>query len=207
VALGPLCPARSAAPGAEQVLARAEERFRSLTDYQCVAEVSARAGSKTESGSCRLWFKSPRMLRIHVLRGKERGSQVAVDEEGTLRGRKGGLLKPLVKKLRWTDKRLYSIRGALMTDLVWGSLFAKWRERASIPGARCSMSQPARDACYELSQTYTEGDRRFRVVYRIEPDSWLLTEGRLYEDDVEVERVAFRDIRINTGIEDDWFGF
>jgi outer membrane lipoprotein-sorting protein len=195
-------------PGAEQILARAEERFGALADYQVLAEGFARVGDKTEAGSCRLWFKSPKMLRVHVLKGRDRGSQVALDRAGVLRGRKGGILKAIVKRLDWKDKRLYSIRGAPLTDMVWGTLYAKWRDRTIRYGARCSVVRLAgQESPYELVQTFVQDGKRMRVVYRIDPATWLMTEGQFFEDEVEVERISFKEIRLNTGVGDDWFGF
>src|SRR4051812_37196775 len=91
----------AAAPGltAEQEFTREEERFRSLSDYECVAEAESRAGSKSESGAYHLWYRSPGLLRVHVDRGRSSGSDVLVDARGRITARKGGLLRPFTAHL------------------------------------------------------------------------------------------------------------
>src|ERR1043165_8778787 len=58
---------------AAEVIARGEERFRKLTDYECVVEIEARQGARVESGEGQFWFKQPRLLRLHVIRGSGKG--------------------------------------------------------------------------------------------------------------------------------------
>jgi hypothetical protein len=52
---------------------------------------------------------------------------------------------------------------------------------------------------------YSEQGRRYREVYRIDPHLWVMLEGRVYEDDVLVDHVRFRDIHLDTGVKDSWF--
>ena len=203
----PLRNVAAAAPTtAEDVIHRAEERFRQLTDYDCLADTDSRAGKKTASGTYRLWFKKPEMVRIRVIKGGHRGSEVAVDSAGKVRGREGGLLKAFVVGLSKTDRRLQSIRGVSITQLDWGNFYRGYREGAARPGARVTLAPHTGDANpYEVTVTYPQEGKRVREVYRVDPARWVLLEADVFEDEVRVDHILFRDINLDTGVADKWF--
>lgn len=190
---------------ADDVIRRAEQRFAQLTDYECLADTDSRAGKKTAAGTYHLWFKKPEMLRLQVVRGDHRNSEVAVDRDGNVRGREGGLLKPFVVGLKKTDRRLRSIRGVTITQLDWGTFYRNYRAAAAQPGAKTELIRRPGSTLYEVAVTYTQGGTVMRQVYRIDPNRWVLIEADVFEDVVRVDHILFRDIRINTGIGDRWF--
>ena len=193
-------------PRPEEVLRRAEERFQTLQDYECLADTDATLGKKRDAGTYRIWFKKPHMLRVRVIRGKHRGSEVAQDARGAVRGHEGGLLKPIVIRLSPTDKRLRGLRGLPVTEIDWGSFYAKCRERAGRPGARLALApRPSSEAPYELVVTYLDQGTAVREVYRIDPQRWVMSEGEVFEDGMRVDHIVFRDIRLDTGVAEKWF--
>lgn len=193
-------------PTADDVIHRAEERFRQLTDYDCLADTDSRAGKKTASGTYHLWFKKPEMVRIRVIQGGHRGSEVAVDRDGKVRGREGGLLKPFVVGLSKTDGRLKSIRGVSITQLDWGTFYRGYHEAAARPGARITLTPPAGSAgSYEVTVAFPQDGKRVREVYRIDPARWTLVEADVFEDETRVDHILFRDVKLDTGLEDRWF--
>ena len=191
----------------EAVLRRAEERFRSLTDYRCRATLESQSGKKREVGEYQVWVKLPGMLRVHVDRGRGRGSDIAMARDGSIRGRKGGLLKAFVMGLDADDKRLRSIRGNPVTEFDWGSFYRKLRAHAALPGARLTLEpRPANTAApYVLVVTYSEGGKNYREFTRIDPSLWVMVSGDVYEGVVLVDHVEFRDIHFNTGLTDGFF--
>lgn len=190
----------------DEVLALAERRFQSVTDYQCVADAETRLGNKTSAGTYQVWFKKPAMLRTRVLRGNHRGSEVAMDREGQVRGRKGGILKAFVVRLSADDKRLRNLRGVPVTELDWGSFYRKCRERSTRPGARMTLAPRASpDLPYEVVVTYPTEGNRMREVYRIDPKLHVLVEGDIFENEVRVDHIAFREIQLDTGLSDGTF--
>jgi outer membrane lipoprotein-sorting protein len=188
------------------VIERAEERFRQLRDYECLVALESRRGEKVESGESRFWFKQPRMMRVQVLRGSRKGSVMAMDGSGQIRGRKTGILSGIVKKLKPTDTRLKSLRGSSVLTMDWGSLYHRFRENAARPGARSALA-PRDDASapYEVVVSYTEDGKPVREVYAIDPAQWVLVSGTVYEGDTRVEQVSFREIRLDTGKPDSFF--
>lgn len=202
-------PARGEEPlTAEDVLRRVEERLKALKDYECEVETDSRLGEKREVVRMRLWAKQPAMLRVKVLEGKERGSEICIGPSGKIKGRKGGIFKAFVLSLEPDDSRMKSLRGLPLTALEWsGSL--KWlREKAAVPEAMLSLtSRPEATGPYEVVVVYREGERVLREAYRFDPDLWILTEGEIYENELLVDRVVFRNVRLNPGLEEQWFRF
>lgn len=199
-----LAPA-AAAESAESVLARAENRYAAIKDFECLVESETRKGKKQEGGTFHFWYRKPAMLRIHVVKGKTRGSDLVIDEAGKVRGRKGGLLKPFVISLSANDKRLRNIRGFPVTDLHWGAFYRKLREAAARPGARLTLSDRSGADPYHLTLRYVDEGKQIREEYYIHPEHWVLVRADSFEDEVCVDRVVFRDIRLDPGLEPKFF--
>src|ERR1051325_11043556 len=139
LALLMLCALRARAAeavSAASVMQRGEERFRGLTDYECMVDLESRLGTRVEACTCQFWFKQPRMLRVKILRGSKKGSQVAGDSSGQIRGSKGGILGLIVKRMKSNDSRLLTIRGTSMMTLDWGSFFLRYHAAALRPDAK-----------------------------------------------------------------------
>lgn len=189
----------------DEVIRRAEERYAQLTDYDCLADTDSRAGKKTASGTYHLWFKKPGMIRIRVIQGGHRGSEVAVDRDGKVRGREGGLLRPFVVGLSKSDRRLQSIRGVSITQLDWGSFYRGYHAAAARPGAHASVALPAPNGPYEVTVTYPDAGKRVREVYRVDPVRWILVEADIFEDETRVDHILFREVNLDPGLTDSWF--
>lgn len=190
----------------DDVLRRAEERFAGLTDYECLAEADTTAGENRNTGTYRIWFKKPHLLRIQVLRGRNRGSTVAQGPDGQFRGRKGGLLKPFVVRLKSDDSRLRSIRDMPVADIDWGTFYRKCRERMARPGARTELATRAgADAPYQLILRYHDAGKAVREHYWIDAKLWGMVGGDMFEDDQRVDHISFSEIRLDTGVADGWF--
>ncbi len=190
----------------EAVLARAEATFRDLQDYECVVESEARKGKRHEFCVQRLWFKKPLQMRLRVLRGDHRGSEVALDANRKVRGHAGGILKPLVLGVRFNDSRLKSLRGHHFSELNWGAFYTTYRQHAALPQARAVLSRrTSSDAPYEIVLTYTRDGHATREYYRFDPRLWVLLEHDMYEDEVHVDHTRFSEIRLNPGLKDSWF--
>jgi len=191
---------------AADVIERGEERFRTLQDYHCKVELEAKKGSRVETGTCQFWFKQPRMLRLKVNRGSKKGCEVAVDSAGQVRGHQGGLFKSIIRRMKSTDSRLLTIRGTSMMGLDWGSFFLKYHAAALRPGASVTLGpRIGPEAPYQVQVSYPDRGMRIREVYSLGASGWTIIEGAIFEDEVRVEHVTFQEIKLDTGLTDDWF--
>lgn len=188
------------------VIARGEERFRSLQDYQCHVDIMTRLGSKVVEGSGEFSFKQPRMLRLRVTRGPGKNSEVAVDAGGQIRGRERGLLSFVVKKLKAGDRRLSTIRGTSMLELDWGSFYLRYHAAALRPDASITLApHPDPNAPYQVVVSYPDLGKSVREVYSLDAHQWTVVEGALYENNTLMEHVVFRDVKLDTGLTDAYF--
>jgi outer membrane lipoprotein-sorting protein len=192
--------------GPEAILQRVDRQFGTLRDYECLVDTDCRAGSKQESRSFRLWYKQPGMLRARVLRGRSSGSEVVITSDGTIRGRKGGLLKPIVVRLSPDDGRIRNLRGIPISEFLWNVFYHRYSERAALPGARMILL-PRQDSAapYEISLTYSDQGRPMREVLRVDPAGWFLRELEIFDGSACVDRAVFHDWKMNPGLKDNWF--
>src|SRR3712207_849069 len=78
---------------------RLQARFEQMDECECVRRTETRRAGRVEAGAPRLWFRRPGLLRLRVLKGRRRGSELVLGPDGALRGRRGGLLKPFTRRL------------------------------------------------------------------------------------------------------------
>jgi hypothetical protein len=146
------------------------------------------------------------MLRVKVVHGAKKGSEVAMDSTGQIRAHAGGVLSPVVQRLKPADQRLRNVRGVSLMEMDWGSFYGKFRERSARPDARVTLApHPDPNAPYALTLTYSEGGKPMRELYAIDPHDWFMVEGDVYEAGARVDHVLFRDVKLNPGLKDSWF--
>ncbi len=210
-----LIAAATAAPGAAPltpaaVAARLQSRFEHLADYECLLRTESRADGKVEAGVFRLWFRRPGMVRLRVLKGRRQGSELVLQADGTLRGRRGGLLRPFSRRLDRADRSLRGLRGQPAWELDFGSFLRAQRERLALPGTT-AVVHPATgvDPTVRLEVRYRPpgAASALRDVWTINPSEWLLTSADIFDGETRVDHVEFTEVRLNTGLKDDWFRF
>lgn len=189
---------------AGEILDRAEQRFRSISDYECVIDYDCRLPERRESKLFRVWYRQPNLLRVRVLQGPGKGSEVAVDEKGRYRGRKGGLLKPIVVSLKPTDKRLQGLRGKSISEFNLGTVFQRCRGRLSEGGANMQVAKSA-DSTKGVVLSFSENGRRVQETYLFDPDTWFLTSCSVLENGNLIETFDVQQLKVNTGLSADWF--
>lgn len=190
---------------AEEVLRKGEAAFGQLQDYECLATTQSQKGKRTQGCTERIWFKKPGQLRIKVIKGDHRGSEIAIDANRKVRGHAGGILRPIVIGVKFNDSRLKTLRGVHISELDWGTLIRKFREHAALPGARTELSARKEGEPYEVWVTYTLDGHAMRDVLRFDPTQWSLVGTEIYEDGVRVDQMLFTAIKLNPGLDDRFF--
>jgi outer membrane lipoprotein-sorting protein len=192
------------------VAARLQTRFDQIQDYECVMQTETRAGSKVEAASFRIWYRRLGLLRLRVLKGRRKGSELVMGADGSLRGRRGGLLRPFSRRLSRSDPSLRSLRGQPAWELDFGSFIRALRERLALPGSRATVQQPtSAEPHLTLEIHYRPPDAAgpLRDVWFIDPQSWLLARGDVYDGVARVDHFEFGDIRLDQGLKESWFHF
>jgi outer membrane lipoprotein-sorting protein len=197
---------RAAAPDrASEILDRAEQRFRSISDYECLIDYECRLPDRVENKTYRVWYLQPSLLRVRVLQGSGKGSEVALDEKGQYRGRKGGILKSIVVRLKPTDKRLQGLRGKSVTEFNLGTVYQRCRSRAQ-SGADMNVAKAAEaPGTKGVVLSFIENGKRVQETYRFDPSTWFLTSCSVLEDGKLVESFDVGQLKVNAGLGTDWF--
>jgi outer membrane lipoprotein-sorting protein len=193
------------------VAARLQARFERISDYDCVMRTATRSGQKkVEAAAFHIWYRRPGLLRLRVLQGRHKGSELVMGADGTLRGRRGGLLRRFSRRLSRSDRSLRSLRGQPAWELDFGSFLRAMRQRLALPGSTAVVREPtAADPHLILEVRYRPPDAAgsLRDVWYVDPHTWLLARGNVFEGETQVDHFEITDIRIDQGLGERWFRF
>jgi hypothetical protein len=188
-----------------RLMDRLQERIAGCRDYQYDVACYERLGGKEERRSYHLYVKDNRMVRLKVTSGRGKGSEAALDAEGQLRGRKGGILKIFDEPLKPDDHRVRSLRGMPFWDAAAHNYLKALRERMTRPGVNCSV-EPATDPPDGLRLVVHLPDGNWEQ-YWVETPQMRVVRGEVYESGQLIERYVISNIRENVGLTDDFFTF
>jgi hypothetical protein len=215
-------------PTAAEIAARLQERFHQMQDYQCVMRSETRAGTKADALTLRIWYRRPGLLRLRVLRGRHRGSELLLGGDGVLHGRRGGLLRPFSERLDRSDPSLRSLRGLPAWEVDFGSFLHSMEQRISQPDSSKAVHEAAGPTLvveveYDAIQTDTRDGAhsqpdssassaplhhtRLRDVWTVNPKDWLLVSGDVYDGTERVDHFEFSEVQVDTGLKESWFRF
>jgi hypothetical protein len=205
VALGLLIPGRAWAAEAEQWIERLQERIAECKDYQYLVTCYERQGKQEEQRGFTLFVKGSRLVRMKITDGRGKGSELAIDAQGRIRGRKGGLLKSFAQTLKPEDPRLHSLRGVAFWDATAQNFLAGLRERMAKPGSYCEIGPAGDPPGWLLLVVRRPGGASEQ--YWIDPEQRLLMKAEAYDAGQLVWRFVIRDVRVNVGLADRFFSF
>jgi outer membrane lipoprotein-sorting protein len=192
------------------VAEKLQQRFDQLTDYEAVMNTETRSGARVDAARFHVWFRKPALFRLRVLKGRQRGSELVVEADGSLRGRRGGLLRPFSRRLSRSDPSLRSLRGQPAWELDLGSFLRAMRERMSQAGSSSTVRKPAPDGpslSLEVRYRSLADGHPLRDVWTIDPRTWLLVGGEVYDGEQRVDRFEITDFMPDRGLPLSMFRF
>jgi outer membrane lipoprotein-sorting protein len=208
-----LVPAAASAPvdlTPETVAEKLQHRFDQLTDYEAVMDTETRSGARVEAARFHVWYRKPGLFRLRVLRGRQRGSELLVEADGALRGRRVGLLRAFSRRLSRSDPSLRSLRGQPAWELDLGSFLRAMRQRMSQSGSSSTVQKPAPDGPnvrLEVRYHSPADGRPLRDEWTIDPRTWLLIVGEVYDGEQRVDRFEITEIKTDRGLPVSMFRF
>lgn len=187
-----------------EVAERLEQRFQGVTEYEVVMEGDIRGKKDHATGVYRIWRRKPDRFRVRVEQGDHRGSEIALSGEGGVRAKPGGFLKKLVTtSMSREDRRLRTPRGKYPWDSCLERQYQLLRERLQL--SKDAHLRPAGgDHRVELELTYRDSAQggAMREVWTVDTQEWLLVALDIFEDGKQVERIRYRDFRLNPGLKE-----
>jgi outer membrane lipoprotein-sorting protein len=121
-----------------ECLERADRTFRALQSYQCLYEAFSSDGKRSESFLYEYAFRKPKIIRMKVLRGRNRGTILLYDQSrGKVRVRVGsGLLASLRVSLSPSSPKLVDLQGHGIDHSDWGWFIGQHRAQRGLFDSR-----------------------------------------------------------------------
>jgi outer membrane lipoprotein-sorting protein len=113
----------------DDLLALALEQCRSLESYQCRLKLHLTKAGQVQNGEYIFSYKKPNLVRMHVERGKDKGSTVILQADGRIRGRREGILSIFAVTLQPNDQRLYDLWDRSFCNSDWATLLSETKDR------------------------------------------------------------------------------
>jgi hypothetical protein len=203
--LAPFLATTAAADRAVDLIEQLQARVAHCQDYQYDVTIYERKGEQQEERRCRFFVMGTRLVRVRVLKGRDKGSEAVRDAQGQVRARKGGLLKSFVRTLGPDDPRVCSLRGTPFWEAACPSFLKALRARVTQPGTECELAPDTEQPGLILMTLHRPGGIRER--YWIDAEEKHLIKGEVFEGDLLVHRSTISDIRENVGLSDTFFSF
>ncbi len=113
----------------DSIIKKCKVKWESINTYTCTYESYQKKGKEEDKRTYFVEFKKPLWIRLKVLKGKDKGSEVMYNpEKNIVRGRKGGLLKGIVLTLKPDDKKVISLRGFRIYHAGIGEIYRRVME-------------------------------------------------------------------------------
>ncbi|GAB4345713.1 MAG: hypothetical protein Kow0099_26280 [Candidatus Abyssubacteria bacterium] len=188
---------------AEQLLSRAIENYESLRSYRCRLKLHLTKGEEVQDKQYVFYYQKPNLVRMYVEKGKDEGSTVIFREDGTIRGRREGLLSIFPITLEAGDRRLYSLWDRHFTKSDCGTILEETVDKL--------------DECSSFRIEVIQGGDQFLITQEdgegfvdqtwLERDKLLLLKKKVRQPNGDELLAIWSDIALNPKFKEDFFSF
>ena len=110
-------------PAAPDLVQQVVQSFDALTDYRCQMYSSRlRKDGTMAVDTNNYFFKKPKLIRLEVTSGGDKGSKVVLNKKGKVRAKAGGVLGVFTITMEPTDKRLQDGDSSFVTTDLGSTL-------------------------------------------------------------------------------------
>jgi outer membrane lipoprotein-sorting protein len=177
---------------AASLLACIDRAMAAWQDYR----VNGESEAKGKRERFKVYFKCPNLVRVDAHDG-----QVAVQPDGTIRGRLGhGLFGGISRGLSRTDKRLQDDEGTPFYESHFPALIARIRQQVKQGMAAVMDDQPAGYGLEIRSDKTT-------WKYRFDKSTYAVIDASRWVDGRQIAATHYTDFKANTGLTTRFFKF
>jgi len=108
----------------DEIIEKVVDSYAKVENFQCLLDKFERLGEKRDLRTYKYFFMKPRLIRMDIIKGKNRGA-IAIYRNGLVKARKGGLLRPFRLTCEPTHKTVISLRGGTVLDSDWQNIIDK----------------------------------------------------------------------------------
>jgi outer membrane lipoprotein-sorting protein len=112
-----------------QLMFMAFENYEAIRSYQCRLILHATKGNTVQDSEYLFYYQKPNMIRMHVEKGIGEGDTIVMRSDGTIRGRREGILSMLAITLNPNDERLRDLWDRRFYDSDWGTILRETEKR------------------------------------------------------------------------------
>lgn len=190
-------PQTSSSADIDTIINRLCDNYDKLDNFRCVLTKFERLGSKTDLRTYNYFFSKPRLIRMEIIKGRNKGS-VAVYNDGKVCARHGGIFKPFVITCKLTDKMVTSLRGGTITESDWQSVADKLKayRKDNKLELRGIQERTGRSAYLLVIDGLNEDGITARKLW-IDSSTFLPLASEAYESGTLVNSMDYSDIAVN----------
>jgi outer membrane lipoprotein-sorting protein len=190
------------------VLKRAQAKWNSIQDYTCKMQSNNRLGAETDKKQVQFQFKRKHQVRLEVLDGEKKGSALTRNDQGVIRGKKGGILGVVAVTLDEGDERTLNLRGRKFYDADWGTVLSEFIERVQSGWQVTQFGEEVYNnfPCYKIEIVGTDPrSAETKDIVWVDKERFLVLRRQQYEGTNLVNEVVWWDIVLNSGLDDGLF--
>jgi len=193
---------------AAKIFADAKAAWDALQDYHCQIRSWNKLEGTEDLKILDFKFKKPQLARSLVVKGINEGSTVTRDGEGTMHGKKGGVLGLVVLTLKEDDNRIRNLRGKKFYQADWGTMLTEFgNEIARGWTLTRQPDEPFKESmCYVIQvDGKDENSAVTQDKFWIDQTTHIIRCRTQNEGDLKVNDAQYTDIELNPGLTDDLF--
>jgi outer membrane lipoprotein-sorting protein len=201
--LGSAKPPSSGHMTPEQIMSRAFDNYQTIRSYQCRLILHATKGEAVQDSQYLFYYQKPNMVRMHVKEGKGKGDTALMRSDGTVRGRREGILSMVAITLNPEDERLRDLWGQRFHKTDWGTILKETEKRMNEHASRRVELAPGGKG-YILT---IEGKDGYLEQTWLEKDSLTLTKKQVLLTNGDRLEATWTDVALNPQFVKDFFDF
>ena len=189
----------------DTIINRLSDNYDKLRNFRCVLTKFEKLGVKSDVRVYKYSFAKPRLIRMDIIKGKNKGS-VAVYKNGKVCARRGGIFKPFVITCELTDKKVTSMRGGTITESDWQSIVEKLKSYRKDNKLRSmGIQERGGRSAYLLAIDGIKEDGITARKLWIDASTFLPLGSETYEAKTLVNCMDYSDIAVNVKMPADLF--
>ena len=209
-------PAIVKAEDSAALIAKWDGAWAKVNDYKEEVESHVTNGNNHEDRKFKIWFKKPLNIRSEIIegnRGGDKGSVACYTGGDRVTGHQGGFLSGISLSLGLDDKKTTSIRGARITELAFSRhlevihMYEKGKAKMEVGTGTVDGKPVTTLTCFSSNNDFIAGNGNIaKDVFYYDNTLNLPVQWDRYESNgALVVHVNYRNIQVNTGVDDSAF--
>lgn len=192
---------------ADKFLAELIEKIRGLNDYQydSVVYTYLDGHTKPKTELAKFLFKRENRIRVEANSGRDKGSVVVRRKDGTIRGKAGPLLLGITMTLHEDSDQLLCADGTnvMRSDLLTQMVQLRNRMRNGAKGVVSTSPMTMEGMSVYVMDVNSKDQLGDRVI--VSASTGLPVDIIIYHNGEVLSRTLVKNLRVNTGIQDELF--